>query len=277
MFLPILYSGTKNASSWAFRAWLALKHAGVKFDEVVLDIRRPQRFENLGYIAEFSPSASVPLLILDGRAIFDSAAIMEFANDSCGGALLPKDRVTRAQARSVVAWQHGGLSQICSRISFESAFYPFKRALTVDEQLEGERLFGHLEQLLATSGGPFLFETISLADMALAPAAVRLTRHNLDLERFPLSRAWIGCLMADRYVSQWMQLADALPHIWFEDYLVSGPPAQWTRGLPSTERNRRNPLRRAAGQTMADLDERTSCAVDGQRSRRFEQDSANES
>src|SRR5262245_42172992 len=39
----ILYAGTKNASSWSLRAWLALKEAGVEFEERVVDIRRPQR------------------------------------------------------------------------------------------------------------------------------------------------------------------------------------------------------------------------------------------
>ena len=31
----ILYSGTKNASSWAFRAWLALKEMNIEFEERV--------------------------------------------------------------------------------------------------------------------------------------------------------------------------------------------------------------------------------------------------
>jgi glutathione S-transferase len=51
----ILHSGTRNTSSWAFRAWLALKEAGVDFDEHVVDIRRPQRFANLERIRAFSP------------------------------------------------------------------------------------------------------------------------------------------------------------------------------------------------------------------------------
>ena len=52
----ILYSGTRNASSWAFRAWLALKEVGVPFDEEVVDIRKPQRLANLERIRAFSPS-----------------------------------------------------------------------------------------------------------------------------------------------------------------------------------------------------------------------------
>jgi glutathione S-transferase len=61
----ILYSGTKNASSWAFRAWLALKEASIEFEEHVLDIRRPQRYANLNRIAEFSAPGAVPVLVDD--------------------------------------------------------------------------------------------------------------------------------------------------------------------------------------------------------------------
>src|SRR5204862_7233394 len=106
---PHLYLGTKNASSWALRAWLALKASGITFDETVVDIRRPQRFENLANIGVFAPPCSVPVLVVDDHVIFDSLAIMEYANDIAGGTLLPADPLDRAAARSIVAWQHAGL------------------------------------------------------------------------------------------------------------------------------------------------------------------------
>lgn len=225
MTLPILYSGTKNASSWAMRAWLALKEAGVAFEERIVDIRRPQRFANLAQIASVSPSATVPLLLVNGEAIFDSMAIMEFANDMCGGHLLPADAVRRAKARSVMAWQHAGLSNICARISFESAFYPYKRKLTDEEQAEGKRLFDYLESLLGESGGPFLFGDLSLADCMLAPAVVRLMRHDIDLSAHVAAHAWTEALLWRETVAEWMTEADSLPHIWFDDYLLPGAAA----------------------------------------------------
>src|SRR3546814_5208718 len=92
MARPRLYVGTKNASSWAMRAWLALKASGYDFDEQLVDIRRPQRFRNLASIGEFSPPAAVPVLDTGRTVIYDSNAIMEFANEVCGGALLPRAR-----------------------------------------------------------------------------------------------------------------------------------------------------------------------------------------
>lgn len=221
MPLPILYSGTKNASSWAMRAWLALREAGVDFTETVVDIRRPQRFINLAHIGTFSPPAMVPVLVAGDTVIFDSLAIMEYANDLAGGLLLPDSAAARARARALMAWQHSGLSNICARISFESAFYPFKRALTEVERAECTRLFASLERHLESSDGPYLFGRLSLADLMLVPTIVRLTRHDLELSAWPRSKSWTVALLERPTVAQWMGQADTLPHIWFDDYLAS--------------------------------------------------------
>lgn len=220
MALPILYSGTKNASSWAMRAWLALREADIDFAENVVDIRRPQRFANLANIATFSPAAMVPVLVVGETVIFDSLAIMEFANDVAGGVLLPSEPTLRARARALMAWQHAGLSDICARISFESAFYPLKRPLADSERAECGPLFDHFERTLEASRGPFLFGQISLADLMLVPTIVRLTRHELDLTPWPHAKAWATALLQRSAVAEWMTAADRLPHIWFDEYLL---------------------------------------------------------
>lgn len=221
MALPILYSGTKNASSWAMRAWLALREANVAFTEKVVDIRRPQRFIGLAHVGRFSPPAMVPVLVDGEMVIFDSLAIMEYANDLSGGRLLPESAADRARARALMAWQHSGLSNICARISFESAFYPYKRALTDSERAECKRLFDCLERHLEASGGPYLLGRLSLADLMLVPTIVRLTRHDLKISDWPRSKAWTVTLHERPSVAEWMAEADTLPHIWFDDYLVS--------------------------------------------------------
>jgi glutathione S-transferase len=224
MTMPILYSGTKNASSWAMRAWLALRASGFEFIEEVVDIRRPQRFRGLERIGTFSPSATVPALMLDGVVIFDSLAIMEFANEFASGRLLPTAPIARAQARSIVAWQHAGLSAICSRISFESSFYTAKRPLTLAEEGECARLLAFLETMLLRSGGPFLFGPVSLADFALAPTVVRLSRHQAPTRPFPAVALWMEALLDHALVIEWLAEADTLPQIWFDDYPVPGEP-----------------------------------------------------
>lgn len=218
-----LYTGTRNASSWAMRAWLALREAGLEFDEEVIDIRRPQRFANLRRMAAVSPSATVPALETEDGVIFDSLAIMEFANDACGGRLLPAHPVARARCRAFAAWQHAGLSRTCACISFESAFYPLRRELTASEAAEARRLFETLEAVIAETGGPFLFGCLSLADLALTPTVIRLVRHDVDLTGLPLSETWTHAVLSGPHVRAWLEEADRLPPIWFEQYLPSPP------------------------------------------------------
>ena len=205
------------------RAWLALKEAGVAFDEEVVDIRRPQRFANLRMIGSFSPPAAVPVLVTGATVIFDSLAIMEYANDRSGGRLLPEALEVRAHARSIMAWQHSGLSGICARLSFESAFYPLKRAATAGERAESGRLFAFFEQLLAESGGPCLFGALSLADLTLVPTLLRLSRHDLHIAGWRHVEAWVVTMLARPSVREWVDEADRHPHIWYDDYL---PPDQ---------------------------------------------------
>ncbi|HET9819454.1 MAG TPA: glutathione S-transferase family protein [Rhodanobacteraceae bacterium] len=217
---PHFYSGTRNASSWSLRAWLALRAAGIEFTETVVDIRRPQRFANLAAIGEIAPSCTVPVLVTGGRVMYDSLAIMEFANDVCDGRLLPPDPVDRAAARSLAAWQHAGLSGIARRISFESAFYPDKRTLADDEIAECARLCRWLESLLERSGGTWLFGSCSLAEFALVPAVVRLDRHRLEWSRWPRVARWAAAVLDLPDVREWLAEADRLAPIWYDDYML---------------------------------------------------------
>ncbi|MGO4220249.1 glutathione S-transferase family protein [Lysobacter sp. TAF61] len=214
----ILYSGTRNASSWAFRAWLALKEAHIDFEERIVDIRVPQRFDNLARIQAFSPPGAVPVLVEGDHVIYDSLAIMEYANDLSGGRLLPLDPAVRATARSLLAWQHAGLSGLCARLSFESAFYPDRRAITANEQAESERVATTWESTLELCGGPYLVGQLSLADLAFVPTVIRLLAHAPDLRAYPLSVEWASRLLSRPAVEEWMQQARELPPVYLDGY-----------------------------------------------------------
>jgi len=213
-----LYTGTKNASSWSLRAWLALREADVDFTEEVVDIRRPQRAANLARIGRFAAPGAVPVLVDDDTVIFDSLAIMEYANELAGGRLLPREARHRAHTRSLVAWQHAGLSGLCPRLSFESAFYPDRRAMSDAEISDAARLFAVWERELESSGGPWLTGALSLADLAFVPTVVRIMAHLPPLERWPRTRAWSEQLLARDAVRDWMGDACQLPVVRLDDY-----------------------------------------------------------
>jgi len=201
------------------RAWLALREQDIEFEERIIDLRKPQRFKQLAMVGKFSPPAAVPVLVTDVTTIFDSLAIMEFASEQGETPLLPADIHLRARARSFVAWQHSGLSNICPRLSFESSFYPDRRALTDEESADCDRLFSGLENQLSSHDGSYLFGHLSLADLALVPTVVRLDAHQPDFSAWPLTKRWFEEILSRETVCEWLDEARPLPPIRIDDYL----------------------------------------------------------
>lgn len=216
-----LYSGNRNASSWAFRAWLALKEQNIGFEEIIIDIRRPQRWNNLAEIGSFSPPAAVPVLVDGECVIYDSSAIMEYANDLGDGKLLPNNIKLRAQARSLVAWQHSTFSKVCPCLSFESAFYKEKKQLTANEIASTEWVYSIWEEYLTKNDGGYLVGQYSLADIALVPSILRLQAHHPVADKFPKTKEWMKRLIERPHVQEWLTEAYALEPIYCEGYYSS--------------------------------------------------------
>ena len=217
----ILYSGNRNASSWAFRAWLALKEQNIDFEEIIIDIRRPQRWSNLSEIGKFSPPAAVPVLVDNDTVIYDSNAIMEYANELGGSTLLPQDLKLRAQARALVAWQHSNFAKVCPCLSFESAFYKEKKRLTANEITATEWVYSIWENHLTENNGGYLIGAFSLADIALLPSVLRLKTHHPVSNNFPRTIEWMQRLTNRPYVQEWLTDAYELEPIYCEGYYSS--------------------------------------------------------
>lgn len=214
----LFYCGTKNASSWSLRAWLALKEAGLAFDEEDIDLRQPARRDALARVGRVSPTAAVPALVDGDTVIFDSLAIMEYANELGGGRLLPADAKARAVARSLLAWQHSDVGRICPALSFESAFYKDKRKPTEAEQAGAERLLAVWGDQLGRSGGPFLMGALSLADLAFVPTVMRIFSHVDVPAHWKQVAAWMDALLQRPALRAWMAQAEALPPVRLPEY-----------------------------------------------------------
>ena len=214
----ILYSGNRNASSWAFRAWLALKEQDIPFTEQIIDIRRPQRWKNLQEIGEFSPPAAVPVLDDGGYIIFDSLAIMEYANELGDKTLLPDDIQARAKARAFAAWQHSTFGRVCPCLFFESAFYPEKKSLSNDEIRTIEQVYSTWEQTITQFSGDYLVGDYSLADIMFVPSVVRFSSHYQPDHRWPRTKNWFDKLLNRPFVREWLDEAYELEPIYLPGY-----------------------------------------------------------
>ena len=103
---PRLYVGNPNYTSWSLRPWLALRWAGIDFDETAIDLDQPGYGEGrIAAIRAVSPSGKVPALRIGEAVIWESIAISEWASEnSRTGSLLRRrapssPKCTRASAR----------------------------------------------------------------------------------------------------------------------------------------------------------------------------------
>jgi glutathione S-transferase len=180
-----LILGTKNSSSWSLRPWLAMKMAGIPFDENVIRLRTETTKER---IAEFSPSGKVPTLIIEEngvrRAVWDTLAICEtLAERHKEFAFWPEDDLCREEARSVVAEMHAGFAQLRETMPMDLA-----ERLPMPEI--GNKLGEEIERIKSiwTSAlerfgaeGGFLFGKFSLADCFYAPVVTRFETYAISL------------------------------------------------------------------------------------------------
>ncbi len=85
-----LVIGNKNYSSWSLRPWIAMKVAGIGFEETVIPLYEPGSRER---ILEVSPTGKVPVLIDGDIRVWESLAILDSLADRFPNAgLWPSER-----------------------------------------------------------------------------------------------------------------------------------------------------------------------------------------
>ena len=184
-----LYIGNKNYSSWSMRPWVALKQAGIPFQE------RMVRFDSFNSpdsdfkreVLRVNPAGRVPVLVDEGFAVWDSLAIIEYAAEKFPDkGLWPADPQARARARSVCAEMHSGFGALRSHCPMNiEAQLPQVGALVWRDQAavraDVERIVGMWTALLETCKGPMLFGAFSAADAFFAPVCFRIRNYALPV------------------------------------------------------------------------------------------------
>ena len=110
-----LIIGNKNYSSWSLRPWIAMRHAGIAFEEELIPLYEPGSRERQ---LKYSPTGTVPCLIDGDVTVWESLAILDYLADKFPDKTLwPADLKARAFARSISSEMHAGfeaLRQHCS-------------------------------------------------------------------------------------------------------------------------------------------------------------------
>jgi glutathione S-transferase len=209
-----LVIGNKNYSSWSFRPWLAMKVAGIAFQETVISLEAK---DFKARVTEISGAGKVPVLLDGETRVWESLAILEYlAEKFPAAALWPTDVSARAQARAVAAEMHAGFMPL-RRLLPMNVWRPAKpHALDDGSKTDVARIEAIWRDCRTRYGaaGPFLFGAFSAADAMYAPVVWRF--HTYAVEVSDTARAYMRAIMALPAWSEWREAARretwVLPH-----------------------------------------------------------------
>jgi len=207
-----LYNAPPSTCSQRVRFVLNAK--GLPFDEVKLDLLAGDQLKP-DYL-KLNPNGVVPTLDHDGDVVIDSSVIIEYLDEVApDNSFTPGDPVERAKMRSLMRFIDEMPAAAVRVPTFNLAFLPRFAAMSDEEFLafaeskplrkefmlamgrkgfpekdmkqaldRMQRTYERMDRTIEASGGPWLLgEMISLADVAVMPALVRMN----DLG---LSSAW---------------------------------------------------------------------------------------
>lgn len=199
----VLYIANKNYSSWSFRPWIALKAAGVAFEEVLIP------FDDHGGNPEFrkfSPTGKVPVLKHGDLHVWESLAIIEYVAELYPDAgLWPQDPADRAVARSISMEMLSGFRAL--RGACPMNIRRPKRAIALPEGVADDvaRITEIWKTQRARSGGPFLFGAFCAADAMFAPVINRLDVYDIAVDAD--TEAYMAAMKAHPAWIEWQQAA----------------------------------------------------------------------
>ncbi|RKP23625.1 glutathione S-transferase [Syncephalis pseudoplumigaleata] len=184
---PLLYSYYRSSCSARVRA--ALHYKGIAYDTKPISLLKNEQHEAY---KQHNPNGMVPMLVIDGHAISQSAAILEYLEETRPGKrlciqlitavnddedtavnveppLLPKDPWTRAQPVQNL--------RLLNRVGDTKTEWA-RHWITVGfEALEAE--------LVKTAGQYCVGDQITMADVYLPPQVYNAQRFGVDMSRFP--------------------------------------------------------------------------------------------
>lgn len=170
-----------------------LEELGVPYDKVKLDLaagdsRKPAHLA-------LNPNGKVPVIVHDGTAIFESAAISIYLGETFGASrgLFPEAGPRRGQAMQWIVWANVSLGEAFSRVQHNSSpQIPAERhnAKALEAAREDvAKLLKVLDGALA--GKPYLLgDAFSIPDAHVASWTGFLSMRGVDLSPYPNVAAW---------------------------------------------------------------------------------------
>src|SRR5919204_4853379 len=152
-----LIIGNKNYSSWSFRPWIAMKVAGIPFEEEVISL---EAADFKARVSKVSGTGKVPALADANVQLWKSLAILEYLAEKYPHARLwPSEPAARAKARAIAAEMHAGFVPLRRHLPMNMWRPVQRRELTPEAQANVTRIdamWSDCRRRFGT-GGAFLF------------------------------------------------------------------------------------------------------------------------
>ena len=210
-----LIIGNKNYSSWSFRPWIAMRVAGIAFDEEVISLNAPDFKPRLLAV---SGTGKVPTLIDGEIKVWESLAILEYLAEKCPDAgLWPRDPAARAHARAIASEMHAGFVPLRRALPMNLWRPVIKRELDKDAQANVARIDAMWTDCRRRfgQGGPFLFGTFGAADAMYAPVVSRFQTYDVTVGTE--AQAYMRAVMALPAWTEWVAAGVKEPWVLAED------------------------------------------------------------
>ena len=181
-------------SGTSHRLRIALRLKGIDADMVAVDLRREEH-QGAAFKA-LNPQGLVPALVVDGRVLIQSPAIIEWLEERYPAPpLLPANAEDRAHVRALAAIVGCDIHPVNNRRILETLRHQFGAEEAAINAWCGSWIgagFDAIEALLAADPerGAFCFgHTPTLAEVYLVPQIESARRFKVDLARWPLIMA----------------------------------------------------------------------------------------
>ncbi len=204
-----LITANRNYSSWSLRPWMLMQGLGIAFEDRLEPFTKPENYEEF---RAFSPTGQVPVLLHEGRTIYDSMGITLYLADR-HDSVWPTDPDARAWAQCAASEMHSGFSALrndCTmNVGVRVKPKPMSAALTANVA----RIRELWEDGLSRFGGPWLAgEAFTAVDAFFAPVAWRVRTYGLDVGA---AQSWVDHIIAHPAMQKWE--AEALNESWREE------------------------------------------------------------
>lgn len=206
-----LIIGNKNYSSWSLRPWIAMKAAGIAFEETVISL---EASDFKAQIIALSGAGKVPVLLDGDVRVWESLAILEYLAEKFPDAgLWPAQEHARAHARAVAAEMHAGFLPLRRDLPMNVRRPVKPRPLDDGAGADVARIETIWKECRAQfgAGGPFLYGRFGAADAMYAPVVWRF--HTYAVEVNAATRAYMDAVLALPASREWYQAGRREPWV----------------------------------------------------------------